>query len=152
MVAMRAVSTCSLLLLTIAGCVRTPSRQDVLMDEIERKVVLPKNAQPLASYARYYAFSNKSNVIAAYLIPLAPPIPGEDCEEMLENFGSRPCTKEEVAEGTTSKDTENVAGKRHWLGSNRNLPSMGDGGCAQVNVTYDTIAHRILSVVCNGDG
>lgn len=149
---MRAVSTCSLLFLSIAGCVRAPSRQDVLMEEIERKVVLPKNAQPLASYARYYAFSNKSDVVAAYLIPLAPLMPGEGCEEMLENFGSRPCTKEEVAEGTISKDTENVAGKRHWLRNTRNLPSMGDGGCAQVNITYDTTAHRVLSVACNGDG
>ena len=141
-----------MLLLAVAGCVRTPSREEVLMDEIERKVVLPTDAQPLESYGRNYTFSNNRNVVATYLIPLAPPLRGEGCEMMLENFSSRPCTKEEVSEGATAKDIETVAGKRRWFKSSNNLPFISDGGCAQINITYDTTAHRVLSVTCNGDG
>ncbi|WP_081469566.1 hypothetical protein [Sphingomonas sp. PAMC 26617] len=122
------------------------------MDEIERQVVLPKDAQPLASYGRNYAFSNESNVVATYLIPLPAPAVGEGCKVMLENASSRPCTKEEIAEGTTAKDTETVAGKRRWFGSSNDLPFISDGGCAEVNITYDTTAHRMLSVTCNGTG
>ena len=122
------------------------------MDEIERQVVLPKDAQPLASYGRNYAYFDNSNVVATYLIPLAPPTVGDGCEVMLENASSRPCTEEEVAEGTTAKDTETVAGKRRWFGSSNNLPFISDGGCAQVNITYDATAHRMLSITCNGVG
>ncbi len=71
------------------------------MDEIEHKVALPKGAMPLASYGRGYAFSSGGKVVATYLVPFPPIEMGKNCEVMLENLNSRPCTTQEIAEDLT---------------------------------------------------
>jgi hypothetical protein len=124
------------------------------MDEIERSVVLPKGANSLAAYGRNYAFADRGRVVASYLVPLPLPNFDDGCEEMLENFSSRPCTQEEVAEGAASNAraaaARTAAGKRRWLRKPMDLPHIGDGGCMEVRVEFDTAAHRVLSVACNG--
>ena len=137
-----------------SGCSRAGSRQDELMDEIERSVVLPKGAERLAAYGRYYAFSDRQTVVASYLLPLPVPSFDEGCEEMSEDLSSRPCTKQEVATMRASSARDAAArtppGKRRWLSSTKHLPFIADGGCMQVRIEFDPSAHRVLSVACNG--
>ena len=126
------------------------------MNEIERLVVLPKGADSMSAYGRNYAFSDRGKVVAIYLKPFPLPKIDEGCEEMLENFSSRPCTKEEVAEGMASDAraaaAQTPAGERRWFGKASELPFVSDGGCMEVRVEFDTAAHRVLSVACNGAG
>ncbi|MEP7006194.1 MAG: hypothetical protein ABI810_09435 [Sphingomonas bacterium] len=124
------------------------------MNEIERAVVLPKDAAPLDSYGRNYTFSGPEKVVATYLIPPRLPELDEGCEVMLENLDSRPCTKKEIDEASASEarnaSAQTAAGKRRWYKGPDYLPSISDGGCEQVNVEYDIRTHRVLVVACNG--
>jgi hypothetical protein len=52
---------------------QTISKEDALMDTIERLIQLPSNARPLNSYHRYYSWSdNKTKVKALFLSGQAP--------------------------------------------------------------------------------
>lgn len=124
------------------------------MNEIERTIVLPKEARPLSAYGRNYAFSGRDNVIAIYLVPSRPIDANEGCDVMLKDFSSRPCTKREVQE-MKKTDARGVAaqtppGKRRWYGDAKSLPSISDGGCTQVTVEYSISRHRVLFITCNG--
>ncbi len=142
-------------LLLIAAASPNGSRgHDRLMNEIERKVVLPKGARPLSAYGRNYAFSGRDKVVATYLTPSSPIGAGEGCDVALKDLKFRPCTKAEVRE---MKETnargiaeETPAGKRRWYGDAMRLPFISDGGCAQINVGYSISRRRILFVTCNG--
>ena len=104
---------------TAAGCARAPSVHDALMDEIERTVVLPQGARSLDAYGRNYAPSGRDKVTAVYLVPSPPLNVDQGCDVMLENFSSRPCTKQEVAQTAASaaraSASETPAGKRRWF-------------------------------------
>lgn len=124
------------------------------MNEIERAVVLPKDARPLNSYGRNYAFSGPKKIVATYLIPLGPKS-DEGCEVVLEkNLESRPCTKKETDDASAAEArtaaAQTAAGKRRWYKKPDDLPFILDGGCMQVNVEYDIPTHRVLFVTCNG--
>jgi hypothetical protein len=124
------------------------------MEEIERVVVLPEGAKPLNAYGRNYAYSGKDMVTAIYLLPFPPLNMSEGCEVMLEDFESRPCTDEEIAEIAKSDETavaaQTPAGERRWYNSSHDLPFINDGGCTQVTVDYDTATRRVLKAACNG--
>ena len=145
-----------LALLSVAGLASAtpPTRQQQLMDEVERSVVLPKGAQPLNAYGRNYAFSGKGKVVATYLIPFPPFDMSDGCDVMLKNFDSRPCTKKEIAESVRSNArgvaAQTPAGSRRWYRSPNSLPFINDGGCLQISVEYDIAAHHIVRVSCNG--
>jgi hypothetical protein len=143
-------------MLYIAGCSPAPeSKEAVIMNEIERAVVLPAGAKPLDAYGRNYAWDGPGKVVATYLKPSQPLDRRIGCDVMLENFASRPCTEKEIAESAASEArsiaAETRAGQRRWFSDPRNLPSISDGGCMQVNVEYDTATHRVLTVACNGE-
>lgn len=122
------------------------------MDEIERSVVLPKGALPLDSYGRNYAYYGLHRVTAVYnATPTSPP--DARCS-VIENSGSRPCTKEEMAESAASEAREAAAqappGQRRWFGIFWELPMVYDGGCSVVTIEFDTAAHRVVASKCNG--
>ncbi|MFD0847047.1 hypothetical protein [Sphingosinicella xenopeptidilytica] len=125
------------------------------MDEIERPVVLPKNAETLDKYGRNYAPDVGGKILATYIIPISPLGMDTGCDVMLENFASRPCAKEEIEEASRMEakivDAQTPAGKRRWFRNPRELPYINDGGCQQVSVEYDATTRRVLTVVCNGE-
>ena len=147
-------------LLLIPLLAATPARasryREALMDQVERAVVLPRGAKPLNAYGRNYAFNGHRQVVATYLVPSAPADPSQGCEVMLNNLGSRPCTRKEIAESAASYArgiaAETPAGRRRWFRNSRSLPSIADGGCTQVSVRYDIPTHHIMAVACNGYG
>lgn len=118
------------------------------MDEIERKVPLPKGAGGLDAYARYYAFLPDGKVIARYVVPIRyERKPGETCEELDENFEGHevPCAP------PSTWPAEGVAGKRFWVANERSMPFMNDGGCNQLNIAFDPDTGKI-EAFCNGSG
>ena len=140
--------------LCAAACSQPPqSREAAIMDEIERAIVLPKNAETLDKYARNYAPDVGGKILATYIIPLTSFGMDTGCDVMLENFASRPCTKKEIEESllieAQNVETQPAAGKRRWFQDPQDLPFINDGGCQQVSVEYDTTTRRVLTVVCN---
>lgn len=124
------------------------------MNAIEGIVVLPQGAEPLASYGRNYALSGPDKVVATYLLP-SPSIDfSQECEVILADFSSRPCTKSaikaQVRLDAGRKAAETPAGKRRWHQSAKALPRINDGGCMQVNVEYEISTRRVITVSCNG--
>lgn len=153
----------SLLPLAVEGPTAPSRRQEALMDEIEKAVVLPRAAQPMKSYGRNYASSGPDRVVATYLTPLPPLALREGCEVVLQDLTSRPCTKSDiVASARWNADaakanairvaTQTPAGERRWYSSAGSLPFINDGGCMQVWVEYDTKNHRVIALSCNGYG
>ncbi|WP_294329257.1 hypothetical protein [uncultured Sphingomonas sp.] len=127
--------------------------RDSVMAEIERVLVLPKGAKPLAAYGRNYALSAQGTVIGTFLLPLPAPA-YEGCEVLLADLSSRPCTKAEIADAAAGHahalSAQAPAGSRRWFDHREALPQIFDGGCSQINVEYDIAKHRILRATCNG--
>lgn len=127
--------------------------RDSVMAEIERVIVLPKGAKPLAAYGRNYALSAQGTVVGTFLLPLPAPVT-DGCEVLLADFSSRPCTKAEIADVAADHAhmalAQAPAGSRRWFDHRDALPHIFDGGCSQINVEYDIAKHRILRAVCNG--
>src|SRR5438270_13454077 len=74
---------CLMAAMALCGCsAQAKSPHDDVMDKIERAVSLPKGANPLNDYARYYAFDDKGFVWAVYSLPGPPPSGHEVCTEM----------------------------------------------------------------------
>ena len=146
--------------LALAACAPTDARaplqdaQEALMDAIEASVQLPKEAYPLGEYRRHYAYGDNGQVFAIYLIPMPPPKVDDGCEVMTADFGTRPCTKAEIEEAraTNAKMAADraPAGQRRWMKDTGSLPTIFDGGCAQVTIEYDIASARVLSARCNG--
>ena len=85
-----------------AGCSQAEaSEQELIMRAIESAVQLPAGAKPLQEYSRNYASLPDGKVIGIYVLPITIEPQRDDvgCEVALENFGSRPCTDAELAEG-----------------------------------------------------
>jgi hypothetical protein len=117
------------------------------MDRIEKQVHLPKGASPLADYSRYYSDDGKGEIVAVYLIiPRDEPRPGETCEELTTNFTSRtvPCRPVQLPWAIP-------AGQRRWLKDKRELPFINDGGCMEVDVTFNKAKWAVTSIQCNGE-
>lgn len=134
-------------IVVLAGCSTAEARQrEALMDQIEDRVQLPKDAGPMASYRRYYASSGDGKVTAVYLMPFDDgPRPGDICEEILTDFTTRevPCEPMEF-------EWEIPAGERKWLSDHLSLPFINDGGCMQVTIEYDVKADQFTMIECNG--
>ncbi|WP_157080945.1 hypothetical protein [Novosphingobium naphthalenivorans] len=114
------------------------------MDEIERKVRLPKGAEPLTSYARTYAYSLPHTIEARYFLPDPKP-DVKTCEEA-KSYG---LWNGQIAylcppPSGMAKD------ERRWLDSPSVLVDMTDGGCGLINLSYDTETKTITSVECDG--
>lgn len=141
-----------LLLLAVGGGACVPSNKEMLMDEIERSVVLPKGALPFESYGRNYASSGLHRVTAIYYATPAS-LPDAQCS-VYEKSGFRPCTKEEITENKASIAREAAAqapaGQRRWFSIFYELPTVYDGGCSVVTIEFDTAAHRVVASKCNG--
>ena len=115
-----------------------------LMDQIEKQVQLPKDAQSLGEYARYYT-DRGSEVIAVYLTPMDDEVrPGQSCEEVFENFTTLEVPCEPMAGGTIG------AGERRWVNSEQDLPFIDDGGCGQITIIFDKAKSVVKSAQCNG--
>lgn len=111
---------------------QAPSKAEALMDKIERSVALPAEAGPMQSYGRNYSFAEPDKVIATYLQPSPPSPPDESCEELLADFTTQPCSKEDVERMNSSerqrRATETPAGTRRWFANPDELPEVSDGG------------------------
>lgn len=129
------------------------------MDEIEATVELPENARGIEEYSRHFAYeSDKTLVKAIFLIPdlyhLEEKPDDWGCEVMLEDFSSRPCSEEEIAEmdemDREHGEYEGMPNSRRWHETSDDLPMWSDGGCSIITVEYDIAARRFDRVQCNG--
>ena len=135
-------------ILLLSGCSSPEERErEALMNLIEKQVQLPKGTRPLSEYARYYADTDSRVVVAVYLVPTSDEIGlGESCEELLENFASRKVSCEPM-----QFEWAMPAGERRWFKDKRDLPWINGGGCAQVEVEFDTATSTVKRAECNGE-
>ena len=142
------------LLATAAAPVPPTSRERAVMDAIERSIVLPATARPLAAYGRNYAWADPTHVVATYLLPRLSSPPAEQCRVMQDSV-MRPCPGRDISDiarqEAEARAAETPAGHRRWFARPGEWPTIFDGGCAQVNVAYDVPNQRITQVACNGD-
>lgn len=133
----------------LSGC-STPEERDrvAVMNHIERQVQLPKGSRSLVEYARYYAESDRGEVVAVYLIPDNYEMrAGESCSEALADFKSREVPCETLL---MRSDWDIPAGERRWVRSEQDLPLVSDGGCSVITVTFDKAKSVMKSAECNG--
>ncbi|WP_428630361.1 hypothetical protein [Sphingopyxis sp.] len=109
----------------LSSCTTPISREERLMDAIDREVRLPATARAIDEYARYYSHGAEGQVVAVFLLPLTP-------------------------RETVTMDREMAAGKRRWMAKEADLPWISDGLCDQITVRYEIASERFLSVRCNG--
>ena len=140
-----------------AGCSQVqPSEQELIMRAIESAVQLPAGAKPLKEYSRNYASLPDGKVIGIYVLPMTTEAQRDDvgCEVALKNFGSRPCTDAEMAEGAAREkafaELFGQANQTRWFNDYRKLPIIKDGGCILVEIIFDPQSHLIQSAQCNG--
>jgi hypothetical protein len=130
------------------SCANPPDRE-AIMDEIEKNVTLPRDAQAFELYGRNYAFHGPEQVRAAYYIPRAPLT-----EKMGCYVGGKPCSKDYVRklmqDNAAERARHAAAGQRRWFETERDLPALFDGGCSIIHIKYEIATRRILSVSCNG--
>ena len=130
------------------------AERERLMDEIERSVVLPKDARPLDAYGRNYQYSGSGTVIAIYLLPLPSADTAGSCHKITDALRARPCTEREVQDMRESQARQHAAqtpaGKRRWYDAGKPLPFIHDGRCMQVNIEYHIATRRMLRAACNG--
>lgn len=140
-----------------SACSAQSSEQEAIIETIEKAVVLPEKAGSLEEYSRNYASGPDGKVIGIYVTPYAAdPADGDlGCEVMLENLGSRPCTKAEEAEQASHDQalaaTLGEAGQSRWFDDYLELPTILDGGCDAVTIIYDPHTKKVESAECNGD-
>lgn len=96
-------------------------RHDLLMQQVEERVQLPKGAEKLERYARYYA-TDGNRIVATYITLV-------DSENRYYDL---------------------PVGQRRWVDDHRNMPAISDGGCSIVNVLYDPKATSSPEAFCNG--
>ena len=127
------------------------------MRTIEATVVLPEGAGALDAYSRNYAVKPDGKILAVYVRPSEPQVADEEegCEVMLEDFESRPCTDEEVAEVVRDDQARaqrmGKAGQARWFDSHEELPLVLHGGCGFIEIIYDPQTKRIERAECNGE-
>lgn len=92
-----------------------------LMQQVEERVQLPKGAERLDRYARYYA-KDGDQIVAVYTTLVDP----------------------------KGRYLDLPVGHQRWLGDHRNLPAISDGGCSIVNVIYNPNAQTEPKAFCNG--
>jgi hypothetical protein len=148
----------SMLSLASTGANAAPlAEHKALMGQIESTVQLPEGARSIDQYSRNYALRADGKVVAIFVIPPEPIWNGSEgfgCEVMLEDFTSRPCTEEEIAE-TKQQDAVTAmrfgaADESRWFDDYRELPTILDGGCMQIEIIFDPRSKQIESAECNG--
>lgn len=116
------------------------------MDRIEAMVRMPRGAQPLAAYARFYAAVDGGRISGVYLVPSGPMPADWGCSEMTPEGESR----EVRCDPSVMRGDGVRAGERRWVEADR-LPAVDDGGCGIVTLEFDTQAGRIINIECNGE-
>jgi len=137
----------------LSGCDGPAAQRQLLMEEIERSVRLPREAYPLRDYARHYTLIGPTKVTAVYVTQHATVDP-DRIAGMIVGDSWRPLTPQEIvtmkAEKAAAEARWGTAGKRYWRDGTDDFPVMDDGGCEQVNILYDTAAKRFDYAMCNG--
>jgi hypothetical protein len=119
------------LALLCAACSSLGERHvGALMDRIEQQVQLPKSANALSAYARYYAYTPSGDIEALYILPL-----DLSCEELDVCLKSINGPK---------------AGERRWVEDVERFGAQFDGGCSVIRLTFDPVTARTKTLRCNG--
>jgi hypothetical protein len=149
---------CFIALVTCAACSQQDaSENESVMRAIEVAVELPAGARALEEYSRNYAMRPDGKVIGVFVIPRPKEERASelDCEVMLEDFDSRPCTDAEKAKVVAqAKATANLFGQANqsrWFDDHRELPMILDGGCDLIEIIFDPQSQLIESTECNGE-
>jgi hypothetical protein len=131
----------------MAACSSPEKRQQAeLMDQIEQKVLLPREAGKIERFARAYKFGSADRVEAFYFVP-----DGQHDPWFCEGAKKGGRTNGQVALACPSPDGLE-AGERRWFGNDVHLPAANDGGCDFIEVVYDIRSRTVASAKCNGHG
>jgi hypothetical protein len=124
------------------GCAPKESDERI-MDAIEGRVVLPKGAEPLGRYSRYYANGAAGQVEVLYIIH-----DKNFVRDVRESCGRSKTDTMPCAPGGKIGlvDSDN----RKWLTDFRQLPVAHGGGCGVVRFAYEPKSDRFSPLSCNG--
>lgn len=113
------------------------------MDKIERQVVLPSGAGPMAVYSRYYGPDRSGKIQALYVIQSGSYV--DDVRKFCaaDKVDSFPCTP-------TGQSLLVEAGQREWVRSSAELPIPNGGGCQAIQFRYDPTTDKFSKPECNG--
>jgi hypothetical protein len=135
---------CLLLLLcssTLVSCRNQPFSDE--LNRIEQHVQLPRGAEPIDKYSRYYVRSG--DVISALYV-IHPTLYLERVSRfcMRSRGQAFPCGPRAGQSGLVG------SGERRWLGNVDELPIPEGGGCGAITFSYNTKLHQFSNVQCNG--
>jgi hypothetical protein len=154
---MKLILASILFLASVAAATAPLSEHQSIMRQIESSVQLPEGAKPIDQYSRNYALRPDGKVVAIFVIPPEPmwdDSEGFGCEVALEDFATRPCTEEEIAEikqqDAATAASFGAADESRWFSDDGELPTILDGGCTQVEIVFDPHSKQIESAECNG--
>lgn len=143
-----------LLGILLSSCAAQPTREEALMDAIEKGVQLPPGAKSLNSYGRYYTYADSGKVTAIYLLPMPSADTVAGCSTIVDDT-LVPCTAEEIAEArkmeVEMQARQLEAGERRWVKDESEIPHIMDGGCSQVSILFGIAEKRVIRIGCNGD-
>ena len=126
----------------VAACSASPDSQHAqLLDEVERQVRLPDQAEPLKAYSRYYASAANGEIVGIYLLPdLQRGKCVGDGEDQTSSIG----------ECQPVRGTRNLkANERLWVDNHTLLPTLSGRGCTVVNVAYNPATGQPTRVSCS---
>jgi hypothetical protein len=151
---MKSIILLAALLAPTSSSAPATAANEALMDEIERQVQLPTDAEPLDHYGRYYRFAGKGQVQAVYMLPpertTPDPRPADwGCEDLVLD-GNALSTREVPCPPDEDISQFLRAGQRRWLADGMALPEIFDGGCATVNVRFNLETRKVEHAYCNG--
>lgn len=113
-----------LLPLLLVGCTSSVDEHyEGMMNSVENTLVMPAAARPWREYARYYSAEPDGKIVGIFIIP-----DDRGGENVFYNLS---------------------AGKRRWVEDYRNLPSINDGGCEVLTVTFDPKSRKREGPFCN---
>lgn len=108
----------ALLSLLVSYSAKPNGAEQRMIDELERRVVLPPGAGKLACYERYYAPTTLSQITGR-------PVPQDlSLLQGMYILGNQPGI--------------------HWKRNAKDFPGMNDAGCAAIEIMYDTAKHQLL--------
>lgn len=138
-----------LIVVGLAACSTSANERDKLIERIESRLVLPREAKPMGKYERYYSRNMDGSIIAIFIIhsPDHPEQVRSACNEFAYQ-GAEPPFPCPMNGGDLRLINP---GEKAWVENPVDMPGISGGGCNQVTIEYETDEERFVRVECNGD-
>lgn len=113
---------------TLSACAPDQNdRREIMMDEIERALILPPGALNLNDYARYYT-EDRGLIHGAFTTEIETRSPDVGCSELSNDS--------KMVDVSCSAVADLTPGSRRWVPYN-DYPAVADKNCRAVQIAYN---------------